>query len=229
MTARRRSKKLYGNGVAHPAPFSDRILPVLASMLDPSHNAVLDPFAGIGRIHELPELVEWDMETTGVEIEPDWAGLHERTHVGNALGLEFDDETFDAVVTSPTYGNRLADSHTAKDGSMRRSYTHDLGKKLSEENSGGMHWGEEYREFHLVAWAEAARVLRRGGRLVVNISDHIRKGKRQYVSSWHTDAIISLGLPLVDATHVKTPRLREGANSHLRVPSEMVLAFDKTG
>jgi tRNA G10 N-methylase Trm11 len=227
MTARRRTKKLYETGVAHPAPFSQRILPVLASLLDSTHERVLDPFAGVGRIHELPDLVAWRMETMGIEIEPEWAALHERTLVGNALHLDVEDGAFDAVVTSPTYGNRLADSHNAKDGSLRRSYTHDLGRKLSEENSGSMHWGAEYREFHIMAWREADRVLRPGGRLVLNISDHIRQGKRQHVSSWHAEAIIGLGFRLVDATRVETPRHREGANAHLRVSSELVLAFDK--
>jgi SAM-dependent methyltransferase len=205
MTARKRTKRLYATGVAHPAPFSDRIMPVLASMLDERHEQVLDPFAGIGRIHELPDLVDWEMDTVGVEIEPEWADLHERTIVGNALALDFQDGVFDAVVTSPTYGNRLADSHNARDGSLRRSYTHDLGRKLSPENSGSMHWGDEYRQFHQTAWSEARRVLRVGGRLVLNISDHIRRGEQQYVSS---------------------PRHREGANAHLRVPAELVLAFD---
>ena len=227
MTARKRTKKLYATGVAHPAPVSDRILPVLASLLEPHHKTVLDPFAGVGRIHELADLVGWEIETTGVEIEKEWASLHERTVEGNALDLPFDDGEFDAVVTSPTYGNRLADSHNAKDESLRRSYTHDLGRRLSDQSSGAMHWGEAYREFHLQAWREAARVLRTGGRLVLNISDHIRQGERQHVSSWHVESIISLGLSLVDATRVETPRHREGANAHLRVASELVLAFDK--
>lgn len=230
MTARRqRTKKIYATGVAHPAPFSDSILPVIASLLNPEHKSVLDPFAGVGRVHELPDLVDWEMETTGVEIEPEWAELHERTHLGNALALDFDDGEFDAVATSPTYGNRLADSHNARDGSLRRSYTHDLGRTLSRENSGAMHWGDEYREFHVMAWKEAVRVLRPGGRLVLNISDHIRQGKRQYVSSWHIETLVSLGMPLADATRVETRRHREGANAHLRVDSELVLAFDKAG
>ncbi|MEX1207452.1 MAG: hypothetical protein WEE36_02435 [Acidimicrobiia bacterium] len=227
MTARRRSKKLYENGVAHPAPFSNAILPVLAQLLDPMHKEILDPFAGVGRIHELPNFVDWAVKTVGVEIEPEWAALHDQTLVGNALDLDFDDASFDAVVTSPTYGNRLADSHNAKDGSLRRSYTHDLGRKLSAENSGDLHWGEAYREFHQRAWSEAARVLRPGGRLVLNISDHIRQGERQFVSSWHVGAILDIGLALVDATRVETPRHREGANAEVRVANELVLAFDK--
>lgn len=228
MTERKRpTKKMYDTGVAHPAVFSDAILPVLASLLEPEHRQVLDPFAGIGRIHELKNIVEWDVETVGVELEKEWADLHPDTHVGNALALEFADGVFDAVVTSPTYGNRLADSHNAKDGSVRRSYTHDLGRQLSDENSGDLHWGPRYRDFHREAWLEAKRVLRLDGRLVLNISDHIRQKRRQYVSSWHVETLVGMGFALVDSTRVVTPRLRSGAHSNARVASELVLAFDK--
>lgn len=223
----RPTKKVYETGVAHPAVFSDSILPVLASLLDPSHVRVLDPFAGVGRIHELRTLLDWNVRTEGVELEKEWADLHPDTHVGNALALEYSDGSFDAVVTSPTYGNRLADNHTAKDGSVRRSYTHDLGRQLSVDNSGEMQWGPKYRDFHRAAWIEAKRVLRPQGRLVLNISDHIRQKQRQYVSSWHTETLVAMGFALVDATRVITPRLRSGANSTARVSSELVLAFDK--
>jgi len=221
------TKKLYGSGVAHPAVFSEAILPVVVQLLRPEHKRVLDPFAGIGRVHSIRELVEWEMTTVGIELEPEWADLHPDTRVGSALDLPFEDGSFDAVVTSPTYGNRLADSHVAKDGSVRRSYTHDLGRTLSEGNSGSMQWGSAYRDFHRAAWLETKRVLRPGGRLVLNISDHIRRGKRQYVSSWHTTALIAIGFELVDAARVETTRLRSGANSSARTPSEMVLAFDR--
>ena len=142
------------------------------------------------------------------------------------MALKFDDADFDAVVTSPTYGNRLADHHNAKDGSVRRSYTHDLGRQLQEDNSGAMHWGPKYRDFHRKAWIEAKRVIRPGGRIVLNISDHIRKKQRQFVSSWHTQTLFELGFELVDANRVLTPRLRQGANSEARITAELVLAFD---
>jgi len=217
---------MYPTGVAHPAVFSSPILPALGRLLEPEHARVLDPFAGVGRIHELSQYVDWQIETVGVEIEVEWADLHEATIVGSALSLPFGADGFDAVVTSPTYGNRLADSHNAQDGSVRRSYTHDLGRKLSEENSGDLHWGPTYREFHGTAWSEVRRVLRPSGRLVLNISDHIRQRKRQYVASWHTECLLDLGFVLVDAARVETQRLRVGSNASARVRSELVLAFD---
>lgn len=224
---RRPTKKVYETGVSHPAVFSDGILPVLASLIDSTHARILDPFAGVGRVHELRKLVDWDVETVGVELEKEWADLHPDTHQGNALVLEYADSCFDAVVTSPTYGNRLADNHIARDDSVRRSYTHDLGRQLDKDNSGAMQWGSSYRDFHRAAWLESKRVLRPNGRLVLNISDHIRQKQRQYVSSWHAETLLGMGFVLADSSRVVTPRLRSGSHSSSRVASELVLAFDK--
>ena len=104
--------------VFHPAAFSDAILRYLAnSDLLPS-GVLLDPFAGIGKCHRLASA---DRRFIGVEIEPEWANCHPDTVVGDALALPFEDESFDGCLTSCCYGNRMADSHNAKDGSLRRS------------------------------------------------------------------------------------------------------------
>lgn len=218
------SKPDVGGGVSHPARFSDPLLPVFAAWLTPGMK-VLDPFAGTGKIHLLRDLI--DVETTGIEIEPEWATLHEHTRQGNALKLDFDDGAFDAIVTSPTYGNRFADHHNASDPELRRSYTHDLGHTLSEDNSGDLHWGDEYRKFHERAWDEAERVLRSGGLFILNISDHVRAGELQLVSSWHVAALAARGLRYLDGKCVPTSRLRQGTNAELRAPGEYVFLFEK--
>jgi tRNA G10 N-methylase Trm11 len=210
----------------HPAKCSDPILPVMAGMLE-GLSPVLDPFAGVGRIHELPN------ETVGVEIEPEWAAEHPDTQVGNALDLPFDDASFAAIATSPTYGNRLADSHDAKDPSLRRSYTHDLraatgdpDRALHPDNSGTLQWGTEYRQLHQRAWKEALRVLKPGGRFVLNISDHVRDGERQYVAGWHVTELVRQGLTLLDVVIVETQRLRHGENSEARAEGEWVVLME---
>jgi DNA modification methylase len=222
------NKKLYygpkaKEGVAHPAPFSNAVLNTIPLLLTPDHVKVLDPFAGIGRIHELPSLVSWEMETVGLELEPEWASCHPDTLTGDFMTTLFDPE-FDAVVTSPCYGNRMADSHKAKDGSYRRSYTHDLGHGLSPNNSGAMQWGEEYRQFHINSWNQVTRVLKPGGHFILNISDHIRDGERVHVASWHTRVLLRMGFELEEAASIRTHRLRVGKNRE-RVGSELLLKF----
>ncbi len=218
------SKKLY-NGYAHPAVFNGQVLLAIVPLLDDTHKRVLDPFAGIGGVHALQGMVDWKMETIGVEIEPEWANFHPQTYVGNALKLNYGFSMFDAVITSPCYGNRLADKHVALDDSYRRSYTHDLGRDLNESNSGSLQWGQAYRDFHERAWDEVARVLKPGGHLILNISDHIRGKKRIHVASWHTRYLLKTGFELEDVNRVHTTRHRVGENREARVDSELVLKF----
>lgn len=208
----------------HPAKFSDAILAAIEPLL-PEWGVILDPFAGTGRIHQLETALRW---TYGIEIEPEWAALHPNTRVGNALNLPAGwTGLFDAIVTSPTYGNRMADHHEAKDSSRRMTYRHTLGRPLHENNSGQLQWGPKYREFHEAAWAEAVRVLRPGGLFVLNCSDHIRAGEMQHVTRWHWKTLRGLGLETAAAKTVPTPRMRYGANGSSRVPFEWVIALRK--
>lgn len=216
-----------GGGISHPARYSSGMVELFAEMLTDhgvTFGNVLDPFAGTGRIHELRDLGDWD--TVGIELEPEWAAMSPHTIHGDALNIPFDDGHFAAIVTSPTYGNRLADSHNASDPEKRRSYTHDLGRKLSDGNSGAMQWGADYRLFHMQAWEEAARALRPGGLFLLNIKDHIRDSKRQKVTGWHVGALQELGLYVTDWVPFGAPSLKAGANADQRC-TEVVIALMK--
>ena len=204
----------------HPAKYSKQLLPIFQRMLKGCNN-VLDPFAGVGTIHSLP------FKTTGVEIEEEWANQHKNTVLGDATKLIFNDGVFDGVCTSPTYGNRMADCHIAKDKSKRNTYTHTLGKQLNNNNSGKMQWGDSYKKLHEKAWLEVFRVLKNDGVLVLNIKNHIRKGLVVDVFSWHVKTLLNIGFSIEEIQQVPVNGNGFGSNGKTRIKYEFVALFRK--
>lgn len=236
----------------HPAKFSAPVLETLCSVVerlalieDPwgTPFKVLDPFGGIGGVFALESIP--GVECFMYELEEEWASqapAHRQTNVivGDSLELmrEWITENhyepdpdgkayFDAIVTSPVYGNRMADHHEAKDESKRHTYRHYLGRPLTDGSAAGMQWGTDYRAFHLEAWRLATEMVRDGGWFVLNVSDHIRKRQRERVALWHLRELLALGWTLVDAKKVSTRRQRMGANGLARVDGEMVYVLQK--
>lgn len=210
----------------HPARYTSSLLPLFAAILRRyGAHRVLDPMAGTCRLVEVRRYGFAGVIVCN-ELEPEWAvagvGAADLVTVADAARLPFANASFDAIVTSPTYGNRLADHHNARDASRRRSYTHDLGRPLHPANTGQLQWGEAYRAAHLRIWAECARVLRPDGMFVLNISDHIRDGRVVPVAAWHRDALMGLGFDVLEEHRVPTPRLRYGENAERRVEHEVV-------
>lgn len=217
----------------HPAKFStaiiEELVDILTTHLEP-HSKVLDPFAGTGLIHAIGELA--GMSTWGVEIEPEWAALHEHTICGDSrdLAAVFGDDPvlFDAIVTSPAYGNRMADNYDGRDGSRRHTYRIALRRPLTDGNGAALHWGPKYRRLHIDVWREAAAVLRPGGLFVVNVKDFIRKRKPVHVADWHRRVLTRvIGLELLEDRFVQTPGLRDGANADLRMDGEHIYVMRK--
>jgi hypothetical protein len=210
--------------IKHPAKFSDPVLERIEHLLDlhgwPTR--IIDPFAGTGKVHQLAQ-GRANVKTVGVEIEPEWVELHPDTIIGDALHLSFPDNTFNGLISSPCYGNRYADHHNAQDGSVRRSYTHDIGRQLHAHNAGSLQWGDAYRSFHAEAWTESLRVLQPDALIVVNISNHVRGGKEQLVTEWHLNWFMANACQIVDLDRVSTVRMRYGANRDARSRFENVL------
>lgn len=226
----------------HPATYSFSIMyeiekALIAERARPrkgTYLRVLDPFAGTGKIHLFDGISLSDRSlamcvTYGIEIEPEWASMHANTIQADARDVKklFSATPVHVICTSPTYANRLADKHNAQDGSYRRSYTHDLGRQLTPGNSGGLQWGEDYRELHYDVWEKCVDVLQPGGLFLLNISDHIRRGELVPVTQWHRDTLTHHGLEVESIVPIKTPRLRHGANAHLRADCEYLIGFRK--
>lgn len=206
--------------VRHPSKYSDELIPIFKKLLR-DRGRVLDCFAGTGKLRDIrPDAVL-------VEIEPEWAKMCGAVMCDvRSMPTEWEN-TFDAICTSPTYGNRMADHHNAKDGSYRRTYKHCLGRDLSDGNSGSLQWGEAYKIFHEQAWRACHKVLKFRGILILNISDHIRKGKVIPVTKWHIDTLEhDAGFHLLEHHKVKTRRFRNGENSKSRVEYESILVFE---
>jgi len=242
---------------AHPAKFSNTILRKIDDILEAYEiTDILDPFGGVGGVFNFgPAFIVCN------EIEHEWAlqakentfWFHHSVVQSNALHLPFRDGAFKACVTSPTYANRMADKHDAKEKCSscagtgidhlplgaekpcvkcggkghreykRLTYKHQLGRDLHPSNSGGMQWGDAYRDFHHNAWTEVSRVCREF--FILNVSDHIRARKVIPVSEWHVQKIESLGWLLVERNEVETPRMKFGQNNDLRISHENIFVF----
>ena len=213
----------------HPAKFHDLAISRAAEILA-DRSLVLDPFAGTGRCHELATA---DRRVVGVEIEPEWAGMHPNTITGDSrllrrlLIAEIPEYVgkFDAVFTSPTYGNRMADKHNAKDASQRITYKHKLGRDLDPNNGGGMQWGPAYRNLHRLVWISTTSVCAEA-RGVFNIKNHIRAGEEMPVVEWHIETLEKLGWKLAWKETIDTPGMRRGQNHELRVNDDYLIVMD---
>lgn len=218
----------------HPATFSEELWPYFIQEMR-GHNRVLDPFAGVGTIHELAYRAGVPM-SVGYEIESEWAnadlypGMPRRQIVGDFMA-DRKWMSFDLILTSPCYGNRMADHHEAKDKSKRNTYRHRLGRMPTEGSSAIMQWGPEYRAFHKRVWAKCYKhqsLYPYGGqrKFVLNIKDHIRKGERMYVTDWHNETLESMGYEFLREHRVPCPGNRQGENHEARIEYESILVYE---
>ena len=214
----------------HSAKYSDVFIPIFADLLKDCE-VVLDPMAGTGKLAMIKEF-GFRGKVVCNDIESEWKNgedyLVDEWHCSDASRMEWaEDNTFDAICTSPTYGNRMADNFVSKDGTRRITYRHYLGHELKEGNTGYMQFGDKYREKHREIYAECLRVLKPGGLMIVNVSNHIRAGVEIPVVDFHKETLESLGAKFEREIQVKTPRMGFGANSKARVEHESILIFRK--
>lgn len=183
----------------HPCPYSNATLDLIAQIIDDEAQRlgrtklrVLDRFAGDGNkvaAHRTSRDHHWD----GLEIEPafieaDWV------QEGNARRSPFQAATFDVDACSVVFPNGMCDTFYSNEPSLRHTYSHALRARLRDrradlhpDNAGGMAWGrggrknadgQRWKAVHVDAIADALRVLRPGGLLLWEASNHPVTPKR---------------------------------------------------
>lgn len=213
--------------IKHPAVYSNDFIEIFASFLI-NKKTVLDPFGGTGKIALIKNFgfngkvicneMEPEFTSNGLYPVDEW--YYEDAEYLNILNI-------DAICTSPTYGNRMADHHNAKDNSKRITYTHYLGKQLKDGNTGKMQYGDTYKEKHKRIYLNLYNILNANGIFILNVSNHIRKGVEIDVISFHKDTLINTGFSFIKEIKIETKRMRYGNNSEKRVKHESILVFEK--
>ena len=215
--------ELFAPPIRHPARYSPDLLRVMSRYLTPGMR-VLDPFGGVGTINRLA-FTGAKFFTGEIEYRVCEHSAGTRRVCADAQMLPFASESFDAVFTSPTYGNRMADTYT--DESNRNTYTAAFGFDLHANNTGAMQWGLQYRWIHDGTYKQCYRVLKQNGLMVVNVSDHIRDGERVNVARWHLATLHEIGFDHITTHDISTPRNRKGQNGNARVECEYIFVFRK--
>lgn len=223
--------------VEHPAKFSKRCLAEIALLLGPyTPGRLLDPFAGVGGVHTLAAL-GW--ETVGVEAVAKWAAAHPDTIHGDSTELcpgLFAPDSFDAVVTSPTWGNGLnqrAPNANAGDG-KRYTYPDIAGERMADTNTGGARFGKTergtYRRLHVVIWPQVVRALRPDGILVLNCRDSSDgSGGVRAVTGWHIEQLQRCGMRLGAMSCVTARGMAWGERRRWVGDGELLVVMHKTG
>jgi len=171
---------------------------VLTDLIRDWPGPILDPYAGIGRVHELGR-----DDTYGIEIEPEWAATHQHTVWADSSTLRrVEGEWADrycsvvqkengergniarpnAVITSCDYGNRMADQYLgtpeerrrrAETGELprRRGYAISLGRKVSPGSTARFKFGPEYKAAHTRIFTAVTDVCLPDSKLALNVSD----------------------------------------------------------
>ena len=218
----------------HPAQFSDELLIPLERAIrrfsdDNGHVDVVDPFAGPGiKMNDLCQRCGWSF--FGMDIEA-WDGRVDTVMKGDATD-EYDwmDMTEGllnpVVVTSPTYGNGLNDSHDAKDDSKRFTYRNSLGRQLNPMNSGryGIRQGRKaWRTYWRINSEAMIFPQNMGWPVILNVKAFIHAGEVVDLPSMWEVLLITLGFGIDKVEYVETPGIRFGENADRRVSHETII------
>ena len=209
--------------MTHPAKYNKKFIEIFSNLLT-GCKIILDPFSGTGKIKELEK---HGFDTIGIEIEPDWA----TSILGDSTMMPIKSQSIDAICTSPTYGNRMADSFTdnhPEKAYIRNTYHHHLKRKPSLNNTGGLHFGERYLHLHKIIYSECARVIKPGGKFIINTKNFIHSAIETDVTQSHLNLLHDLDFVLISQQNIPTSGLTFGANRS-RVKYETISELRQAG
>jgi SAM-dependent methyltransferase len=221
-----------------PASYSAEILESIRRLTPANAVRILDPFAGPNGIARLQDTLGTFSNSTGrrylgVEIEPEWAKQGVDTIVGDATKLREMPGVVafapDMVVTSPPYGNRMADQYLGDaKGSRRHTYAIALGRTLDYGSMARYQWGPRYQTIFSEGVREIYGILPVGGHFILNIANHYRKHQLQLVVPWAVERVLARPFELRSWDSVKARKMRHGENHEVRDDYEQVFLFEKT-
>ena len=215
----------------HPAKYSDSLLPVLA---ENSYGVVLDIMGGVGKAGLLKK---YNTKITKViinELEPEWGNQAVNYNVdeiiiGDAKELKL---SVDCIVTSPPYGNRMADNFKiganggTSEPSMRKMYAGNLGRTPSQGSVCCLHFDKGYQD-KVISIYDSVIANCSFNRFVLNVSDFIRQFQVVDVQRFYENYFKEKGFRLIYKIPVKTKRQKGvGQNTELRVDHEVVMVFE---
>lgn len=172
------------NKLVHPAKYSNELLPILAKY---AFGHVVDIMGGTGKAGLLKKFQPSITKVTINELEPEWATQATENNVdeiivGDAAKLKIN---CDVIVTSPPYGNRLADNFkSSKPRPKTMAYALDLKRDPSEGSVCCKHFGRGYEDLMARIYDSVFENCR-FKRFVLNVSNFICNWQEIDVVAWY--------------------------------------------
>ena len=210
----------------HPCPWPTEALREIAHVINdlttgpfggPPSLHLVDPMAGSGSIYRLVDeamLTDPRWTITATEIEPAFAACDPRVAVEDAtIALRRTgrgQRAPDAIVTSPPYGNRMADAYIppASDTSTRFTYAVSLGQVPVDGSAAALGWGPAYRGAMAAIYAAIASAASPDTIVIIDMADHVCDGVVESVTDWTSRHLQAIGLRQIQRLAYRTRRIR---------------------